>query len=55
MSNILDRRFKYTNAASTDIRKRFEAIDPNWNKNPRKVRRKKPAPSATVTPIKAVK
>lgn len=30
--NILDSRFKYTNAAATDIRKLFDRIQPGWNK-----------------------
>ncbi len=29
---ILDPRFKYVNAAATDIRKLFDRVQPGWNK-----------------------
>ncbi len=30
--NICDSRFKYVNAAATDIRKLFDRVQPGWNK-----------------------
>ncbi len=50
MSNILDPKFRYVPSHQTDIRKRFDALDPNWNKKPVKVERRE-----NVRPIKVAK
>jgi len=38
---ILDSRFKYINAAGTDIRKLFDRVQPGWNRKRAKVKPRK--------------
>lgn len=47
MSKILSKDFVYIPSGSTDIRKRFAKIDPNWNRKPKA----KPMP-ANVRPLR---
>lgn len=35
---LLDPKFRYTNSASTDIRRLFDRVQPGWNQKPRKKR-----------------